>query len=332
MGKGKLFIELTRNYYRVNPDYVEQFRREGYEVAFLPSSGQELARISKETILNMIRDCDIASVCILPITEEMMDAAPNLKLITVFGSGVDGVDMAAATKRGIPVVNGRGGGAVAVAEHVVSMMMALARNLPQYHEDMRAGIWKSLMGSELFGKTAGIVGVGAIGGELARILSQGFHMEILAYDVAPNPELAEKYGVRYVEMEELFAQADFVSVHTPLLPSTRGLINGKLFERMKPGAYLINASRGGVVDEDALYAALSAEKIAGAGLDVFAEEPPGKTAFGKLRNVVLSPHVAANTPETVFRISKILEENIQDVLNNRFPGRNVVNREALLKS
>lgn len=329
MGGKKIFIELTYNYYRVYPDYVEQFRREGYEVAFLPSSGQELAKIPKEKILDLFRGCEIASVCILPITEEMMDLAPNLKLISVFGSGVDGVDLPAATKRKIPVVNGRGGGAVAVAEQVVSMIMALARNLPQYHEDMRTGTWNSLMGCELFGKTAGIVGVGAIGGELARILNQGFHMEILAHDIAPNPELTEKYGVRYVEMEELFSNADFISIHTPLLPTTRGMVNDKLLRLMKPSAYLINASRGGVVDEDALYAALSAGTIAGAGLDVFAKEPPGKTPLAEFRNVVLSPHVAANTPETVFRIGKLLTEDIQDVLSDRPPRQNVVNRDVL---
>ncbi len=329
MGKGKIFIELTHNYNRVNPEYVEQFRREGYEVAFLPSSGQELAAIPKEKILELFRGCEIASVCILPITKEMMDEAPDLKLITVFGSGVDGVDLAEATRRKIPVVNGRGGGAIAVAEQVVSMMMALARNLPQYHEDMRDGIWKSMMGSELFGKTVGIVGVGAIGGQLARILSQGFHMKVLAHDIVPNPELTKQYGVQYIAMEELFSKADFVSVHTPLLPSTRGMVHDRLLGLMKPSAYLVNASRGGVVDESALHTALLEGKIAGAGLDVFAQEPPAENPFAQMNNVVLSPHVAANTPETVFRIGKLLEENIRDVLAGRPPHQNIVNREVL---
>ena len=325
----KIFIELTHNYNRVNPAYVEQFKKAGLEVEFLPSSGQELARIPKEKIMEMFKGCDIASVCILPVTEEMMEAAPGLKLIAVFGSGVDNVDLAAATRRGIPVVNGRGGGAISVSEQVISMMMALARNLPRYHEDMRAGIWESLMGGELTEKTVGIVGMGAIGGELARILSQGFRMKVLAYDVAPNPQLTEKYKVRYVELDELFSEADFISIHTPLLPSTQGLVSDRLLGLMKPSAYLINASRGGVVDEEALLKALKAGSIAGAGLDVFAQEPPGKTPFGKLPNVVLSPHVAANTPETVFRISQLLKENIEDVLGGKVPRRNVVNRDVL---
>ena len=325
----KVFIELTHNYNQVNPDYVEQFKLAGHDVRFLPSSGKELSKIPQETIMSMFQDCDVASVCILPVTEMMMEAAPNLKLIAVFGSGVDGIDLSAATKRGIPVVNGRGGGAISVSEQVVSMMMALARNLPKYHEDMRAGVWNALMGRELHGKTVGIVGVGAIGSELAHILHQGFHMNVLAYDVIPNPKLTETYGIRYTTIEEVFQQSDFVSIHTPLLPTTRGMVSDRLLNMMKPSAYLINAARGGVVDEMALLRALRAGKIAGAGLDVFEEEPPGKTPFADLPNVVLSPHVAANTPETVFRISKLLEKNIFDTMAGRQPSLNVVNPGVL---
>lgn len=324
-----LYMETTYNYYNVCPDYIEQFKKLGYEVRFF--YGQEFSKLSHDQVMDMFRDCEIASVCLSPVTREMIEHAPNLKLICTFGAGTDHIDVAAATERGIPVVNGRGGGAISVAEMVVSMMMALARNLPEYDYEMRQGIWRSRLAVEVFGKTAGILGVGAIGSELVRILHDGFHMRILANDVVPNQQLVEKYGVEYVSQEELFRQADFISIHTPLLPSTRGMVNDEKFDMMKPTAFLINASRGGVVDEEALLRALLDKKIAGAGLDVFEQEPYVNNCFAELRNVITTTHCAANTPETVFRIARMLTEDIEDVLAGKPPRQNVVNPASLNK-
>ena len=275
-----------------------------------------------------LHNSDIVSVSNLGVTKEMMDLAPNLKLICMFGAGYNHIDIKAAGERGIPVVNGRGG-AIAVAEHAVSMMMALSRNLPLYDYEMRQGAWASKLGCELYGKTAGIVGVGAIGKETVRILRGGFNMDILAYDVAENQELVKQYGVRYVSLEELFAQSDYVSVHTPLIPSTRGMVNAKLFALMKPTAFFVNASRGAVVVEEDLCQALKEKKIAGAGLDVFDPEPPQNNRFAQMRNVVMSPHSASNTPETAHRIAKELIQAMECVTAGRLPEHNVVNQAYL---
>lgn len=318
-----LYMETTYNYYNVCPDYIEQFRKLGYDVRFF--YGQEFSQMSRDQIMDIFRDCEVASVCLSPITREMIEQAPKLKLICTFGAGTDHIDVEAATERGIPVVNGRGGGAISVAEMVVSMMMALARNFPEYDYEMRHGIWRSRLAVEMFGKTAGILGVGAIGSELVRILHDGFRMRILANDVVPNQELIDKYGVEYTSQEKLFREADFISIHTPLLPSTRGLINDEKLSIMKPTAFLINASRGGIVDEQALLRALRDKKIAGAGLDVFEKEPYIDNQFAEFRNVITTTHCAANTPETVYRIARMLTENIKDVLSGKPPRQNVVN-------
>lgn len=325
--KRVLYMETTYNYYNVYPEYIEQFKKLGYDVRFF--YGQEFPKMSQEHIMEMFRDCEVASVCISTITREMIEQAPNLKLICTFGAGTDHIDVAAATEHGIPVVNGRGGGAISVAEMVVSMMMALARNLPEYDYEMRQGVWRSRLAVELFGKTAGVLGVGAIGSELVRILHDGFCMRILANDVVPNPQLTEKYGVEYVSQEQLFRESDFISIHTPLLASTRGLVNDEKFAMMKPTAFLVNASRGSVVDEGALLRALQEKRIAGAGLDVFEEEPYVHNQFAHLRNVITTTHCAANTPETVFRIARMLTEDIEDVFAGRAPRQNVVNPAAL---
>ncbi|MDP4109000.1 MAG: phosphoglycerate dehydrogenase [Bacillota bacterium] len=321
--KPKLFIELTRNYDRVNPGYAGRFREAGCDVRFM--YGQDYKNTDREKLASMLKDCDVFSVCLIPVTGEMMDLAPDLRLICTFGAGYDHIDLKAAAERGIPVVNGRGGAATAVAELVVSMMTALARNLPAYDREMRRGVWSSRMGVELFGKTAGILGVGAIGSELARILRNGFNMKILAHDIFENQELKERYGVSYVDTDTLFKKSDFISVHTPLLPTTKGMVNAQKIGLMKPTAFIINASRGGVLDETALYGALKAGKIAGAGLDVFETEPYTQNIFSEFDNVVTSAHSGANTPETVFRIAEILTESINDVLAGKPPRRNVVN-------
>jgi len=324
----KLYMETTYNYYRVFPQYVEQFRRKGYDVSFL--YGQEFSKFSEEEILDMLHSADIASVCITPMTRKMIESAPNLKLICTFGAGFDHIDIAAATERGIPVVNGRGGNSISVAEHAVSLMLSLARELPRYDYEMRQGKWNSKLSTELFGKTAGVLGVGAIGAEVARILHDGFHMRILAHDMEKKQELIDKYGVEYVDMDTLFKESDFISIHTPLLPSTKGLVNAEKLALMKPTAYIVNASRGGILDEDALLKAIQKGAIAGAGLDVFEVEPYTDNRFAEYRNVITTTHCAANTPETVYRIAKILTEDIEDVLSGKPPRQNVVNRSVLV--
>ncbi|MBC8536365.1 phosphoglycerate dehydrogenase [Feifania hominis] len=323
----KIYIETTRNYDRVYPGFVNQFRERGYDVRTV--YGNDLDVIGQEEVNRLFAGCDVCVVCLGKLTAEMMDLAPNLKMIATFGAGYDHIDVKAATARGIPVVNGRGGGAIAVAELVLGMMLSLSRHIPEMHDEMRKNLWRSRLGTELHGKTLGIMGVGAIGGELARIAKSGFGMRILAHDLVENPELVEQFGVSYVDSDTLFSESDYISIHTPLLPSTRGIVGREKLALMKPTAYLINASRGGVVDERALYNALKNGQIAGAGLDVFEQEPYMDNIFAEFESVITTTHIGANTPETVFRIAKLLTEDIEDVINGLPPRQNIVNPDVM---
>ena len=204
------------------------------------------------------------------VTSEIIDAAKKLKVIGRAGSGLDNVDKAAATKRGIVVMNTPGGNTITTAEHTIALIVALARQVPQATASMKEGKWekKKFMGVELFGKTLGIVGLGNIGSHVAKV-AQGMGMDILAYDPYLSEEKAKSLGVKVVKLEELFKKADIITLHIPLTDETRNLIGTKSIATMKKGVRIINASRGGVVDEDALCKALQSGKVAAAALDVF---------------------------------------------------------------
>lgn len=325
----KILIEYDEVYYEATPDFPEHFRKLGHEVIAFPSNSKTIDAVDPNLIREMVSNCDIISRQNIRITDEILDLAPNLKLITTFGAGYGGVDVEACGKRGIPVINGRGGGAASVAELSIAMMMSLSRKLPAYDYEMRNHIWEGRMGSELTGKTVGIIGVGAIGGYLAKILHCGYDARILAYDVVPNQELVEKYNVEFVDLETLCRNSDYISLHTPLLPSTKGMIHKGLFKLMKPTAFFINVSRGPVIVEEDLYEALKNGEIAGAGLDVFEEEPPVKNRFAEMRNVVMTPHTGANTPETAVRIAAMHIQSIEDAIAGRTIRGNIVNKEFL---
>lgn len=327
MGKPqKIFFEITRNYDRQVPEFISQFRRMGFDVQSYYGNDYDI--MPKDIIDEMFADCDIAVSCISPVTARMINLSHNLRLICAFGAGFDHIDVDAATARGIPVVNGRGGNAIAVSEQVIGMMIALSRNFLKMDHEMRKGLWRSQLGLELHGKTVGVIGMGAVGCELARILHCGFDAKILACDVRENPEVIKKYGVAYVDMKTLCSQSDYVSIHTPLFPSTRGLVGKEEIALMKRSAFLINTSRGGVLDERALLGALNNRSIAGAGLDVFEQEPYRNNQFAAFDNVITTTHCAANTPETADRIAKLLTECIHDILGGRKPRHNVINPEV----
>lgn len=325
----KILFEYDEAYFETTKDFPEHFRKLGHEVVTFPSNSKTIDSVDKETIKELVSNCDIIQRQNIRITEEILDLAPNLKLITTFGAGFGGVDVEACGKRGIPVVNGRGGGAPSVAELSISMMLSLSRKLPQYDYEMRHDVWDGVIGSELTDKTVGIVGVGAIGGYLAKMLHGGFNAKILAYDVVQNPELTEKYGVQYVDLETLCKESDYISLHTPLFPSTKGMINKRLFNMMKPTAFFINVSRGPVIVEEDLYDALKNGVIAGAGLDVFDPEPPVNNRFADMYNVVMTPHTGANTPETGKRIAAMHTLTIEDAIAGRPLRGNIVNKEFL---
>ncbi|MEA2064605.1 MAG: phosphoglycerate dehydrogenase, partial [Gemmatimonadota bacterium] len=232
------------------------------------------------------------------VTAKVIVAASRLKVIGRAGVGVDNVDLEAATERGIVVMNTPDGNTIAAAEHTFGLLLACARNIPVAHDSLKSGKWErsKFVGTELNGKTIGIVGLGRIGCNVARY-AQAFRMKVIAYDPFIARERAEEADIEIVGMEELFQAADFITLHTPVTDKTRGMVNRKLLSSMKPTARLINCARGALVDEDALEQALSEGEIAGAALDVFSSEPPDNPGLIGSERVVVTPHLGASTKE-----------------------------------
>jgi D-3-phosphoglycerate dehydrogenase / 2-oxoglutarate reductase len=232
------------------------------------------------------------------VTREIIQAAKNLKLIGRAGVGVDNIDLAAATEHGIIVVNAPDGNTNSAAEHTIAMMTSLARHIPQAYNSLKNGKWdrKSYVGVELKNRTLGVVGFGRIGAEVA-YRAKGQRMEVMAYDPFLTEERAKELGVTKATVEEICLAADFITVHTPLLPETRNLINKEKFAMMKDGVRIINCARGGIINEDDLYDAIVEGKVAGAALDVFVEEPATDHKLLTLPQVIATPHLGASTIE-----------------------------------
>lgn len=249
------------------------------------------------------------------VTGEIIEAARNLKVIGRAGSGLDNVDKIAATKKGIVVMNTPGGNTITTAEHTIAHIVSLARLIPQATASMKAGKWekKKFMGVELFNKTLGVVGIGNIGGEVAKRM-QAFGMNIIAYDPFFSEDKAKTMGVEKVEIPELFKRADFITIHTPLTPETKYLINKKSLKTMKQSVRIINCARGGIINETDLYEALVAGKVAGAALDVFEKEPPENNPLLSLDNVIFTPHLGASTKEAQENVAVAVAEQIVDYL------------------
>ncbi len=245
------------------------------------------------------------------VTREVIEAADALRVIVRAGVGLDNVDQAAAKERGIQVLNTPEAPTVSVAEMVFALMFALSRNITRADGSMKEGRWekKKLSGTELWQKTLGIIGFGRIGQEVGR-RAVALGMRVLAYDVIDIDEACESIGAERVGLEELLREADYVTLHVPLLPQTRGLIGSHELEVMKPTAYLVNTARGGVVDEAALLTALDEGKIAGAALDVFEEEPPKDWTIVKHPRVIATPHLSSSTREAQERVGGLAAKKI----------------------
>lgn len=245
------------------------------------------------------------------VTGEIIEAAENLKVIGRAGSGLDNVDINAASKRGIVVMNTPGGNTITTAEHTIAMMLALARKIPQATASMKAGKWEKgkFIGNELYNKVLGIIGIGRVGSVVAdRAL--GLKMKVIAYDPFISHEVAEKMGVPLVSFDELLATSDFITVHTPMTKETRGMINASAFAKMKTGVYIINCARGGIVNEKDLYEALKSGKVAGAALDVFEEEPTNNMELISLPNVICTPHLGASTDEAQINVAVAIARQV----------------------
>jgi len=249
------------------------------------------------------------------VTAEVMELAGRLRVIGRAGIGLDNVDIPAASKRGIVVMNTPGGNSVTTGEHAIAMMLALNRKIPQATASMKAGKWEKskFTGRELLNKTLGIVGIGRVGGIVAdRAL--GLKMKVIAYDPFISQEAAEKMGITLATLDEIFRTADFISVHTPMTAETRGVINAEAFAKMKKEVCVINCARGGIINEKDLYDALAAGRIAGAALDVFEEEPTKNMDLVSLESVICTPHLGASTDEAQINVAVAIAEQISAYL------------------
>ena len=275
--------------------------------------------LTPEELKKTIKDYDALIVrSATKVTKEVINSAKRLKVIGRAGVGIDNVDMASATRRGIIVMNAPAGNTISTAEHTMSMLLALSRNIPQAAASLKEGRWerKKFMGVELYNKTLGIVGLGRIGAELAK-RARSFGMRILTSDPFLSPERAGELEVELVDLKELLTRSDYISVHVPLTDDTYHLIGDKEFTLMKEDVRILNCARGGIIDEKALYKAIKTGKVAGAALDVFEKEPPTDSSLVKLDKVVATPHLGASTKEAQVNVAVDICRQVADVLMGR---------------
>ena len=290
---------------------VQIFRDRGIEVDFEPALGKD-----KDALLGRIGDYDgLAIRSATKVTEKILAAAPNLKVIGRAGIGTDNIDKVAASKQGVIVMNTPFGNMITTAEHAIAMMFAVARQIPEASASTHQGKWEKsrFMGVELTGKTLGVIGAGNIGGIVCD-RAKGLKMKVMAYDPFLSEEKAEKMGVRKVELEELFAHADFITLHVPYTEQTANILSRENIAKLKPGVRVINCARGGLVDEAALAEALKSGHVAGAGFDVFEVEPATDSPLFGLPNVVCTPHLGAATTEAQENVALQVAEQMSDCL------------------
>ncbi len=290
---------------------VQIFRDRGIDVTFEPNLGKD-----KDKLQSMIADYDgLAIRSATKVTEKLLAAAGKLKVVGRAGIGVDNVDIKAATARGVIVMNTPFGNSITTAEHAISMMMALARQIPEADRSTQAGKWEKskFMGVELFGKTLGVIGCGNIGGIVAD-RGVGLKMKVIAFDPFLSDERAVEMGVEKVDLQKLFERADFITLHTPLTDKTRNIIDAKAIASMKAGVRIINCARGGLVNEAALLDALKSGHVAGAALDVFEVEPAKDNPLFGAPNLICTPHLGASTGEAQENVALQVAEQMSDYL------------------
>lgn len=272
--------------------------------------------LSPEELKDIIGEYDALAIrSATRVTEELLEAAPRLKVVGRAGIGLDNVDIPAATKRGVVVMNTPTGNVVTTAEHAIAMMLALTRRIPEGTTTLKQGRWdkKKLEGRELYKKTLGVIGYGKIG-SIAADRGRGLRMRVIVYDPFVPPEKIENDGFQAVSLEDLYRQSDYITIHVPKMKNTLNLVNKGAFEMMKDGVMLINCARGGLVNENDLYDAIKSGKVAGAALDVFETEPPGEHPLLGLDQVICTPHLGASTKEAQSNVAVMVAQQIIDYL------------------
>lgn len=319
MSKFKVFIADD-----VNEEKLVSLTRAGILV-------EKQTKLPPDKLREKLKDFDGVIVrSATKITAEILDAAKNLKVIGRAGVGVDNIDIKAATSRGIVVMNAPDGNTITTAEHTFALLISLARSVPQAHALLQIGVWdkKKFVGVELYGKTLGVIGLGRIGRHVTKI-ANGFGMRVLAFDPFVSEDQANELGIEIRQLDEVFAEADFLTIHTPVTDETRGIIGEKAFAKMKTGVRIVNCARGGLVDEKALLAAIESGKVAGAALDVFSTEPLSENSplLGHPQ-IITTPHLGASTTEAQEGVARTVAEQMRDFL---LTGelRNAVNAPSL---
>lgn len=318
-------VLITRE---IHPEGIQMLKDKGYEIDVAkgdrPKTQKEIVRLLKkkpyDAVVTMLTD---------KIGAEVFDAAPAVKLYANYAIGFDNFDLTEAKKRNVMVTNTPGDYSGCVAEHAIALMLALSTRLVEADAFTRKGKFKgfaplAFLGTDLRGKTLGLVGAGRIGEHMARFCAHGLEMKVLYSDIVRNERTEKECGARHASLEEVLSSSDVVSLHVPLLPSTRHLVDGARLASMKKTAFLINTARGPVVDENALVDALKRGVIAGAGLDVFEFEPKLAKGLAKLKNVVLTPHIASSRESARAEMSRLVALNVIDFFEGRKP-QNLVN-------
>jgi len=305
---------------KISPRGIELLAKAGWNVVQPPAADLlgELAAADALIVRSATR-----------VTDDLLNHAPHLRIVGRAGVGVDNIDMDAATRRGVLVVNTPGSSSTSVAEHALALIFSLARSVPQLNAAMHAGRWEKsgAAGVELRGKTLGLVGLGRIGAEVAR-RARAMEMKVIAYDPYLSPERAAEWGVELLPLADMLSRADYVSLHTALSPATERIVNAGFLAQMKRGARLVNTARGELVDEAALAEAIRSGHLGGAGLDVFSVEPPKDSALLSMPNVIATPHVAGSTTEAQEEVGVQIAQQVRDYLSDGVL-RNAVNLPAV---
>jgi phosphoglycerate dehydrogenase-like enzyme len=294
-----------RSFGQTNPSLFTMLETAGFDLIRNETGGI----LNKQQIMEMVAPCSGVILGIDPFDADVIAAAPRLRAISKYGVGVDNIDMSVAAERGIKVSRTIGANAEAVADYAVALMLALSRKLLVIDAQCRKADWSKVTTIDFNHMTLGLFGLGAIGKNVAQ-RAKAFSMRVMAYDIAWDAEYAEKQGIEYTDPETIFRNADFISLHLPLLPTTENFIGDKEIALMKPTAILINTARGGLVDETALLKALKENRIFGAGIDAFLYEPPKERDWFSLPNVILGSHCAASTTGAAENMGRIAVMNI----------------------
>ena len=307
-------LSAARSFGKVSTKPVKYLESQGFEVVFtdLPKP------LSEDDLAGIIKGMDAVICGNDNVTKKVFQAADRLKVVSKHGVGVDRIDLEAAAECGVIVTNTPGANTEAVAELAVGLMFALSRQIVQAHSATKAGGWSRFVGMEIWGKNIGIIGLGRIGKAVARRM-KALGGNVLAYDVMRDEEFAAEMQIEYVELDRLLGESDIVTLHTPVTEETENFLDRKRISMMKHGAYLVNAARGELVDEEALAEALGTGQLAGAALDVYRKEPPEGSPLLKLNNCITLPHIGAYSREALERMGMMAAENVVAVITNGKP-------------